>query len=95
MSFCKHCGDEAQKGDVYCRKCGTKIPKKPVLDDGAKQTIAKLTSLVDDAVESIKKELLWQITDIEKGVKTGLLNKEEFKAEADEIRGRLLNFIKK
>ncbi len=95
MSFCKHCGKEARKGDVYCRKCGTKIPKKPLLDEEAKSMIVELTSLVYDASESIKKELLGQISDIEKGFKTGWLNRKEFDAEAEEIRGRLLNFIKK
>jgi hypothetical protein len=71
------------------------LDDKPDLVEIYKETIGNLKTLVDHATENIKKELLSQIKLIESGLKAGELSKEQFESEANEIKSRLLKFIKR
>ena len=96
MAFCKQCGTEAKKGDLFCRSCGTKIVKKetkPLKKDKESDILSELKSLVDTVAKEMKKELLSQVAEIEKGLVSGDLTKEEFNSEAKEMKGRFLEFI--
>jgi uncharacterized membrane protein YvbJ len=96
MAYCTRCGKKTQKGDVFCRKCGARLEEeKPLAEDGLKETVSNLEGLVDEAAQGIKRELLAQISKIEEEIKNGKLTVDEFHAEANEIRQRLLKFIQK
>lgn len=92
MLFCSHCGHEAEKGDVFCRRCGTKLRAVSSAKDEIDRAVTDLRALVDKVAGQIKIELLEQVSEIESGVRTGKLTKEEFEAEVEEIKGRLSSF---
>jgi hypothetical protein len=99
MAYCTRCGKKSEKGDTFCRKCGDRLEEEPLAEplaeDGIKENISNLEGLVDEAAEGIKRELLGQISQIETEVKSGKMKNEEFHAEAEEIKQRLLKFIQK
>ncbi|MFQ5801036.1 MAG: zinc-ribbon domain-containing protein [Candidatus Hydrothermarchaeales archaeon] len=92
MLFCTHCGHEAEKGDVFCRRCGTKLRDVSSGKDEIERTVKDLRVLVDKVAEQIKIELLEQVSEIESGIRTGSFTKKEFEAEVQEIKGRLSRF---
>jgi uncharacterized membrane protein YvbJ len=77
---------------AYCTRCGKKTQKGDVF---CRKCGANLEGLVDEAAQGIKRELLAQISKIEEEIKNGKLTVDEFHAEANEIRQRLLKFIQK
>jgi hypothetical protein len=95
MRTCNECGKKPEKKDVFCRKCGAKLDEKKAVETLVGSTLVDLRNLVDEAAREIKKELIGQVNEIEEGVKTGRLTLEEFDSKADELKARLINFIKK
>jgi uncharacterized membrane protein YvbJ len=93
MVFCKHCGREAEKADMFCRKCGTKIAKTKAKPDEYTAILDELTMLVEDVTKNIRTELLGQVSEIEVGIKKKGWTKDHFYAEVEEIRSRLKNFV--
>ncbi len=100
--FCTLCGSLAEKGDIFCRKCGGKIARDPEgktkeqTEVGEiKKTLSELSGLIEKATEHMKKELIEQVKEIEKGLGSGKLTKTQFDAEVEEIRNRLNRFINK
>ena len=92
--FCSHCGKEVEDKDVFCRKCGGKIKRMEQAVDGTEGVIVELKGLVESATERMKKELYSQVQEIESGLKSGRFTRKEFEAEAEEIKNRLLRFVK-
>ncbi|RMF90811.1 MAG: hypothetical protein D6733_02815 [Methanobacteriota archaeon] len=92
MVFCTHCGKKPREGDLYCRGCGTRLQAVSPEQAEVERAIRELKGLVERVAEEIKKELLHQVAEVEKGFRDGVFTKEEFDSEVEEIRGRLLSF---
>jgi hypothetical protein len=95
MAFCSQCGKDSEKDDAFCRTCGSKLSKASVAEGDILVASTELRALVDRAAESIKKELLGQISQIEDDFFSGKIDKKFFESEAAEIKGRLTGFIRK
>ncbi len=92
MVFCTGCGKESETEDAFCRGCGARLRELPKNKSPIEETLKELRDFVDTVASEIKKQLLGQIDEIDKGFASGKMSEDEFMAEAEEIRNRLRNF---